>query len=165
MNKYLEPITMKKRHGFNFKARSAKRKLFKYIDSISPGFADMWEISNFLGYLRYCYMYDNNNDKFHLFIGTLPKNSKNMRAIVYKESGFTIKYVLKHNPSDASFNEIGIEITRNGHSMQETEQFQFYDGEYEFKDEYDEIKMQFITACLMNGVKELIRYYYDNKKF
>ena len=106
-------------------------------------------------------MYDN-NDSFHLFLGSIDKkyNVKNTLAMVYKENGFSIKFVLVISNK----NQINIEITRNGQSKNDIEKISFYDGEYKFKDIYDQEKMLFIVSCLMNGVAELVDYYYKNKK-
>jgi hypothetical protein len=60
--------------------------------------------------------------------------------------------------------QINIEIIRNAQNRKDVERIQFYDGEYEFKDEYDQEKMLFIISCLMHGVQELIIHYYKNKK-
>ena len=106
-------------------------------------------------------MYDN-NDRFNLFLGTIGKNYNpaNTMSMVYKEDGFSLKFVLCVGEK----NQINIEITRNGRSKNDIEKISFYDGEYQFKDVYDQEKMLFITSCLMNGVIELIEYYYKYKK-
>jgi hypothetical protein len=68
-------------------------------------------------------------------------------------------------PKDTG-NEITIEISRSVQgSRPEKEYFSFIDGEYTMKDQYDYQKMQFLVACLMNGVVELVKYYYKNKIF
>lgn len=159
INMFVKPIIMKK-HKHDFKAWRAKCKLVKQINKTSPSFNMMVMIHEFLNILRDSYMYDN-NDTFHLFLGSIDKryNSKNALAMVYKENGFSIKFVL-----DIEESIINIEIIRNGRSKNETERISFYDGEYQFKDIYDQEKMLFITSCLMNGVVELIEYYYKNKK-
>lgn len=159
INMFAKPIIMKK-HKYDFKAWLAKYKLIKQINKTSPSFNMMVEIHEFLNILRNSYMYDN-SDTFHLFLGSIDKkyNSKNTLAIIYKENGFTIKFVL-----DVETSQINIEIIRAGKSKSEAERISFYDGQYEFKDIYDQEKMLFITSCLMNGVVELIEYYYKNKK-
>ena len=101
----------------------------------------------------------NNNDKFHLFLGIDKKYTSNNLAIIYKEDGYIIKFVL-----NVEMTQINIEIVRSGKNKNETERISFIDGQYQFKDIYDQEKMLFITSCLMNGVVELIEYYYKNKK-
>lgn len=150
---------MKKRKH-DFKSWWAKRKLIRQLNKTSPSFNMMVLIHEFLNILRDSYMYDN-NDTFHLFLGSIDKryNPNNALAMIYKENGFTIKFVL-----DVEESQINIEIIRAGKSKNEAERISFHDGEYQFKDIYDQEKMLFITSCLMNGVVELIEYYYKNKK-
>lgn len=160
INVYIKPIILKKKKH-DFKAWLIKRKLIKNINKLSPSFSDMVEIHEFLNILRTSYMYDN-NDLFNLFLGAIGKNynPKNTLAMIYKEKGFSIKFVLVI----ADKNQINIEITRNGQNKNDIEKISFYDGEYKFKDIYDQEKMLFIISCLMHGVIELIEYYYKNKK-
>jgi len=160
INTYIEPI-IKKKKNHDLKAWIAKRKLIKKINKTSPSFSDMVEIHEFLNILRDSYMYDN-NESFHLFLGAIGKNysPRNTLAMIYKEQGFGIKFVLVIGNK----NQINIEITRNGQNKNDIEKISFYDGEYEFKDIYDQEKMLFIISCLMHGVIELIEYYYKNKK-
>ena len=160
INTYIKLIILKKKKH-DFKAWLIKRKLIKKINKLSPSFSDMVEIHEFLSILRTSYMYDN-NDSFHLFLGAIGKNysSRNTLAMIYKEKGLSIKFVLVI----ADKNQINIEKTRNGQNKNDIEKISFYDGEYEFKDIYDQEKMLFIISCLMHGVIELIEYYYKNKK-
>lgn len=159
VNMFVKPIIMKKRKH-DLKSWIAKRKLIRQINKTSPSFSMMVRMHEFLSILRNSYMYDN-NDSFHLFLGSIDKkyNAKNTLAMVYKENGFSIKFLLSIDTS-----EINIEIARNGKSKTEIEHISFLDGQYEFKDIYDQEKMLFIVSCLMNGVVELIEYYYKNKK-
>jgi hypothetical protein len=161
INMYIEPIMAKKKKH-DFKAWRKMRKLTKSIDKTSPSFDMMVEMHEFLILLRDIYMYDN-NDKFHLFIGTIPKGCDPRRtaAMIYRENGFSITYVLMKTGEGK---QINIEIIRNAQNRKDVERIQFYDGEYEFKDEYDQEKMLFIISCLMHGVQELIIHYYKNKK-
>ena len=168
INLFIKPILIKS-HKHDLKAWFVKRKLIKEINKTSPSFDTMHEIYGFLKLLREIYMYDN-NDKFHLFLATITKNtnSNNTFAMVYKEPGFTIKFVLvlKDNVDpDNVKKQINIEIQRSGQNKNDVERISFYDGEYKFKDIYDQEKMLFITSCLMHGVVELIEYFYSNKKF
>ena len=160
MNMFIEPIIQKKKK-FHLKSWIAKRKLVKKLNKTSPSFSMMVAIHEFLNILRNSYMYDN-NEKFHLFLGTIGKNYNpaNTMAMVYKEDGFSLKFILCIGEK----NQINIEVTRNGRNKNDIEKISFYDGEYQFKDVYDQEKMLFITSCLMNGVIELIEYYYKYKK-
>ena len=160
INEYIKPIIMKKRK-FDIKAWVAYKKIINKCKKISPSFDNMCTIADFIDILRESYMYGN-NDKFHLFTGTLPKGftRQNSCSMIYKENDFSIKFVLfKTNRT------INIEISRKGQTTTEKEQISFRDGEYEFKDIYDQEKFLFITSCLMSGVCELITYYFKNKKF
>jgi hypothetical protein len=63
-------------------------------------------------------------------------------------------------------NDIHIEINRNAQTnSSDTEKISFNDGEYVFKDIYDEEKFRTIISCIMTGVAELINYYYKHKRF
>ena len=60
---------------------------------------------------------------------------------------------------------VNIEIERRGQNTKsEKEYISFLEGEYQFKNTYDQEKFLFITSCLMDGVCELITYYFKNKK-
>lgn len=168
VNIFIRPILIKS-HKYDLRAWFAKRKLIKEINKTSPSFDTIHEIYEFLKLLREIYMYDN-NDKFHLFLATVTKNvnPNNTFAMVYKEPGFTIKFVLVFEDNidpDNIKKQINIEIQRSGQNKNDVERISFYDGEYKFKDIYDQEKMLFITSCLMYGVVELIEYFYSNKKF
>jgi hypothetical protein len=162
MNTYIEPIIMRK-HKFDIKALIAYKKLIKKCKKTSPSFDQMCEIAEFLEILRESYMYGN-NDNFHLFTGTLPKGYTRLNAcsMFYKEKdNFSIGFVLLKDGRT-----INIEIERRGQNIKsEKEHISFKDGEYQFKDIYDQEKFLFITSCLMDGVSELITYYFKNKKF
>lgn len=163
INMFIEPIIMK-RHNHDITAWFMKHKLIKIINKTSPSFKMMVQIHEFLSLLREVYMYDN-NDKFHLFLATEPKHSKKNNkslAMIYRENGFSIKFILILE--DSGRNQINIEINRKGQNSNDIEQISFYDGEYEFKSIYDQEKMLYITSCLMNGVRELVEHYYKYKK-
>lgn len=162
INEYIKPIIMRK-HKFDIRAWISYRKLIKKCKKLSPTFNQMCEIAEFIEILRESYMYGN-NDNFHLFTGTLPKgyNRLNACSMFYKEKdNFTIGFVLLKDDRT-----INIEIDRRGQTIKsEKERISFIDGQYEFKNIYDQEKFLFITSCLMDGVCELITYYFKNKKF
>ena len=162
INEYIKPIIMKK-HKHDIKAWIAYRKVIKKCKKLSPSFNQMCEIADFIDILRESYMYGN-NDNFHLFTGTLPKGYTRINAcsMFYKEKdNFTIGFVLLKDTRT-----INIEIDRRGQTIKsEKEYISFIDGQYVFKNIYDQEKFLFITSCLMNGVCELITNYYKNKKF
>ncbi len=160
VNQFIKPIIMRKRK-FDIKAYIAYRKLIKKCKKLAPSFKIMCEISEFLDILRESYMYGN-SDKFHLYIGTLPKNryKVNTCSMFYKEDGFSIAFLLyKENHT------VNIKIRRSGQNSSDEEQISFVDGSYQFKSIYDQEKFLFITSCLMNGVCDLIKYYFKNKRF
>ena len=117
----------------------------------------MIDIYNFLIILRNIYMYTN-DDKHNLFIATVPKHYD--AAMIYKENNFELKFILKKETK-----LIGIEITRNSNTTKDKEQIIFNEGEDIISSKYDEEKFLFIISCLMNGLTELIDYYYKYKKF
>ena len=162
MNEYIKPIIMRK-HKFDIKAWIAYKKLIRQCKKTSPSFNQLCDIAEFIDILRESYMYGN-NDNFHLFLGTLPKgyNKKNACSMFYTDKdNFSIGFILLKNSR-----EINIEIERKGQSIKSDKEFiSFVDGEYKFKNIYDQEKFLFITACLMDGVSELITYYFKNKKF
>ena len=152
-----------RKHKLDLKAWIAYKKLIKKCKKLSPSFDQLCEIAEFIKILRETYMYGNSED-LHLFIGTIPKGYSGDTAcsMFYKQKDhFTIGFVmLKPERS------INIEIDRKGQNIKsEKELISFIEGEYELKDEYDKEKFLFITSCLMDGVCELITYYYKNKKF
>lgn len=162
VNEFIKPIIMRK-HKFDIKAWIAYKKLIKKCKKLSPSFNQMCSIAEFIAILRETYMYGN-NDNLHLFMGTIPKGYTGSEAcsMFYKKKDhFTIGFVLIKNTRS-----INIEIERKGQNIKsEKELISFIDGEYQFKDIYDQEKFLFITSCLMDGVCELITYYFKNKKF
>ena len=162
-NVFIRPIMMKsKRHDFS--AWVEYRRAIKYCRKTSPSFDVMWDISDFIDLLRYMYCHGFTED-LHLFTGSNPKNEprSKCRCIVYNTDRFNISYMLMRKQDG---NEITIQISRSLQgSRPEKEYFSFMDGSYDFKDQYDYQKMQFVVACLMNGVVELLKYYYKNKIF
>lgn len=161
MNEFIKPIVMK-RNKHDFHAWIIKRKTIRAMKKISPDFSTLCRMAEFIELLRDMYMYSNTSD-FHLFTATYPRGytKANCCSMIYKESGFSITVVLL-----LETREINIEIARSSQSNKpDKEYIKFIDGEYECKDKYDEEKFSFIIACLMNGVSELIEYYYKNKRF
>lgn len=161
INEYIKPIIIRK-HKFDIRAWLAYKKIIRKCKKLSPSFNQMCDIAEFIELLRESYMYGN-NDSFHLFTGTLPKGYTKLNAcsMFYKEKdNFSIAFVLLKNSRT-----INIQINRRGQNITEKEEISFIDGQYEFKNIYDQEKFLFITSCLMNGVIELITYYFKNKKF
>ena len=156
INVFIEPIFLKKTK-FHLPSKIKLMKLKKKIRHVSPDFNTMIDIYNFLIILRNIYMYTN-DDKHNLFIATVPKHYD--AAMIYKESNFEIKFILKKETR-----LIGIEITRNCNTTKDKEQIIFNEGENIITSKYDEEKFLFIISCLMNGLVDLIDYYYNNKKF
>lgn len=164
-NIFIRPIMLKKKKH-DFSAWLEYRKSLKYCKKTSPSFEVMWAISDFIDLLRYMYCHGyTESDDLHLFSGTNPKNAprNKCRCIIYHTDRFTISYMLMVKENG---NEITIEISRSVQGARpEKEYFSFMDGEYEMKDNYDYQKIQFVVACLMSGVVELLKYYYKNKIF
>lgn len=162
VNEFIKPIIMRK-HKHDIKALKEYKKLIKKCKKLSPSFDQMCSIAEFLDILRESYMYGN-NDNFHLFTGTLPKGYTRVNAcsMFYKDKdNFSIGFILLKDTRT-----INIEIDRRGQTIKsEKERISFIDGQYEFKNIYDQEKFLFITSCLMEGVCELITYYFNNKKF
>lgn len=161
INFFVKPIIMRK-HKFDIKSWIEYKRVIKKCKKTSPSFDDLCEIYDFLTIIRKSYMYGNSLD-FHLFIGSIPKGytKNNSCSIFYKDNGFNIGFILLRDTRT-----INIEITRNGQSKKDDrELISFVDGEYKFKDIYDQEKFLFITSCLMDGLCELISYYYKNKRF
>lgn len=133
------------------------------MDTISPSFDTMLEIWKFIYIVRSAYMHSYyDGSPLHLFIGTTPKekNSFNTHSMIYKDKTFSIIFVLEERDK-----RINIEINRSLDNRNNAEKISFKDGEYEYKNLYDEEKFRTIVSCLMNGTKELINYYYKNKRF
>ena len=162
VNEFIKPIVMRKRK-FDIRAWIAYKKLIKKCKKLSPTFNQMCSIADFIKILRNTYMYSNNNN-LHLFTGTLPKGYTwdSACSMFYKvKDHFTIGFVLLKDTRT-----INIEIERLGQNIKsEKEYISFTAGDYEFKDVYDQEKFLFMTSCLMDGVCELITYYFKNKKF
>lgn len=155
VNMFIKPV-FDKRKKHDFKSYIELRKLIKKINKVSPSFDMMIEIYEFLKIIRNVYMYAD-YENHNLFLAETPKNYD--AAMIYKESNFTIKYVLKKKNK-----LIMIEITRNT-IKEDKEVISFCEGDEVIHDIYDEQKFLFIISCLMNSVVNLMKYYYTNKRF
>ena len=155
VNMFIKPI-FDKRKKHHFKSYIELRRLIKNINKTSPSFDMMIEIHEFLKIIRNVYMYAD-YENHNLFLAEIPKNYD--AAMIYKESNFAIKYVLKKKSK-----LIMIEITRNT-IKEDKEIISFCEGDDIIKNVYDEQKFLFIISCLMNSVVNLMKYYYNNKRF
>ena len=157
LNPFIEPIFNKKKKSIigYIKMKMLVRRLKK----TSPSFDMMIDIYDFLILLDKLYLYNNNNHH-KLFSATFPGGYD--AAIIYKEEWFTIKYILRKSDRMIGIN---IEKTCNnkGGARDKKETIQFIEGQAEINNKYDEEKFLFIISCLMNGLCELIEYYYINK--
>ena len=98
-----------------------------------------------------------NDESHYLFSATVPKGYN--AAMIYKEKNFEIKYILR-----TADKHISIQTSRNYRTSKESDTISFNEGDNIIKDIIDEQRFLFIIACLMNGLSELIIYYYNNKK-
>lgn len=156
INMLIEPI-LSKSSNYDFKSYIKLRKLIKRLKKTSPDYNMMSEIYKFLILLENIYMYGN-EEEHYLFSATVP-NGYNA-AFIYKEKGFNIKFILKDSDQ-----MITIVIDRTLRSKKESRKIEFKNGECIINNKYEEAFFEFIIACLMNGLIELIIYYYKNKKF
>jgi hypothetical protein len=162
INEFMEPIFMKKKKH-DFKAWRQLRKVLKRMDTISPDFDTLYKIWQTVNAFHECFMHSySDNSKLHLFLGTV-KNYTDSYAMIYKESDFTIKFILQFKNGAKIIN---LEINRSPDSRNtQPETITFEDGTYEYKDTLDMEKFAFIISCIMDGTKELMKYYYKNKRF
>jgi hypothetical protein len=163
-NEFIAPVFAKKKKH-DFKAYMTLRKTIKKMDKISPDFDTMYRIWECVSIFNECYMHTySENSEHHLFLATAPKNYSNFYCMIYKENNFSIKFALQRKSESKIIN---LEINRNtsGNSASTCEKISFEDGTYQIIDGVDAEKFMFIIQCLMNGAKELIVYYYKNKKF
>lgn len=162
-NEFIAPVFMKrKRHDFS--AWLMLRRTLKRMDKISPDFDTMYKIWEMVNIFHDCYMHTyTEKSNLHLFLGTIVKQYQDSYAMIYKENDFEIKFVLQLRDSDKIIN---LEINRTASTRNsQCEKITFTDGNAIMEYESDVEKFRFIISCLMNGAKELIKYYYDNKRF
>lgn len=155
INQFVEPIFIKKK-THDFHAWIKKRKLLKIIKNTSPDFDMMMDIYKFLSILHKVYMYP--SDKHLQLVQTMPKDCNG--AFLYEGDKFTLKFFLRNADRN-----IYIRIERYPRSKNEDTEISFQDGTYTIQNKYEEETFIFIIACMMEGVTELIEYYYKNKKF
>lgn len=156
VNIFIKPIFDKK-HKHDLHSYIELKRLLKKLKKTSPSFDMMMEMYDFIKLLENIYMYGN-NENHYLFSATIPKGYD--AAMIYVESNFEIKFVLKENDK-----EINIQTRRTTRSSNNnTNTIRFCEGDNVINDIYDEQSFLFIIACLMNGLSELIMYYYKNKK-
>lgn len=155
INMFIEPIFHKKYKHY-LPSYIELRKLLKKIKKTSPNFDMMIEIYRFIKLLEELYMYGN-DEKHFLFSASIPKGYD--AAMVYKEDNFEIKYVLRTQDR-----LICIQTKRSSRNNKAVDEINFHEGDQVINNVIDEQKFLFIIACLMNGLSELITYYYNNKK-
>ena len=158
VNMFIKPIFDKKKKHY-LPSYIELRKLLKMIKKTSPSFNMMMEIYNFIKLLESIYMYGNDDNHF-LFSATVPKGYD--AAMIYVEGNFEIKFVLRRT---LDIDEINIQTRRTTRSSNNiTKNISFVEGDDVINNKEDEQWFLFIIACLMNGVAELVTYYYKNKK-
>ena len=156
INRFIEPIINKKKEH-HLSSYLKLKSLLKMIKKTSPSFDMLMEIYEFLSLIESLYMYCN-DESHNLFRGV----GKSYPVIIYEEKGkFTIYFGLVEERK-----EITIEICRVLRSKKDREVITFRDGDDDvIQNKYDEEKFLFIISCLMNGLAELMEFYYKNKKF
>lgn len=145
------------------KSLLSKHRLIRKLDKISPDYKTLCDIWEFIFLMHTMYMHSYYKEtNLHLFLATVsPKFKDKYKCFVYREENFSITIML-----GKLSNDIHIEINRNAQAnSSDTEKISFNDGEYVFKDIYDEEKFRTIISCIMTGVAELINYYYKHKRF
>lgn len=155
VNMFIKPIFDKK-HKYHLSSYLELRSVLRNIKKTSPSFDMMMEMYEFIKLIEEIYMYGN-NEGHYLFSAIVPKGYD--AAMIYKENNFDIKYVLRRSDK-----HISIKITRASRNNKADEFISFNEGDNVIKNIIDEQKFLFIVACLMNGLSELIVYYYKNKK-
>ena len=159
VNIFIKPIFDKKYKHYLPSYIELKR-LLRMIKKTSPDFNMMMEIYNFIKLLEDVYMYGN-DPSHNLFSATVPKGYD--AAMIYAENNFEIKFVL--GKSINNDNEINIQTRRTTRSSGEkTKSLKFNEGDDIINNIEDEQFFLFIVSCLMNGVAELVTYFYNNKK-
>lgn len=156
INMFIKPIFDKK-HKHYLPSYIELKKLLKKISKTSPSFDMMMEMYEFIKLLEVIYMYGN-DENHYLFSATVPKGYD--AAMIYVENNFEIKFVLREEDR-----EINIQTRRTSRSSNaNTRNIKFHEGDNVINGTEDEQAFLFIIACLMNGLSELITYYYNNKK-
>ena len=159
INIFIKPIIDKKKK-YDLKSYLELRKLIKQLKKTSPDYDMLMSIYEFIRLLEDIYMYSSSDTTHNLFSGTLPTNNYDGGAFIYKEEYFNIKFLLRNQ--DRSIN---IETERQMKLKKEKNKISFRDGEAEINNKYEEEYFQFIIACIMNALIDLIKYYYKNKRF
>ena len=155
INMFIKPIFDKKYKHY-LPSYIELKSLLKKIKKTSPSFDMMIEIYEFIKLLERVYLYGN-SENHYLFSATVPKGYD--ASMIYKENNFEICYLLKKNGKEINIQTKG--TTRNGINKN---YISFHEGDNVINNKVDEQSFLFIVACLMNGLSELITYYYSNKK-
>ena len=159
VNIFIEPI-LEKKSKYDLKSYIKMKKLCKKLKKVSPDFDMLMAIHEFLLLIEMIYMHSNNDNGHNLFSATLPSQNFTGGAFIYKEANFQIKFVMRSTDKT-----INIEIERVLKSKNKRNTISFKDGEAVITNKYEEEAFQFIIACVMDGLIDLIQYYYKNKKF
>lgn len=159
INMFIEPIIDKK-SKYDLFSWIKMRKLCKKLKKVSPDFNMLMQIYYFLNLLSDLYMHSSNNESLHLFAATLPTQNYNGGAFIYEDKYFSMKFLL-----GAADRSIKIELETFNRNKKNKSIISFIEGESVINNKYDEEKFRFIISCVMDGVTELIQYYYNNKRF
>lgn len=159
LNIFIEPI-IEKKNKYDIKSYIKMKKLCRKLKKISPDFNMLMDIHRFLLIIEKIYMHSTNDDRHNLFSATLPSNNYDGGAFIYKEENFNIKFLLR-----CQDRTINIETERIMRNNKVKDKISFRDGEAIITNKYEEEAFQFIIACIMDGLIELIEYYYKNKRF
>ncbi len=163
VNEFMRPIFMKeKKH--DFRAWLMLRKVIKRMNKISPDFDTMYKIWQMVESFHSCFMHTYaESSPLHLFLGIISKGYGDSYAMLYKENDFIIKFILQFKDDHKIIN---LEITRSSNNRNiQPEKISFENGTYQCSNAVEMEKFRFIISCLMNGAKELMLYYYNNKRF
>jgi len=162
VNRFVHPIMIKsKKH--DFKAWLELRKIRKELRNTSPSYNMMIEMHEAVKICRECFLYANTLPFVLCKIDKKDRSYGNARAFGIVRD--RLKIIILLGDDDKITIEINMFSGDDKSLPSSIDRISFINGEYEFKDEYDQAKFQTIISLMMSEFENLLVYEYKNKLF
>ena len=142
-----------KKHYYSF------QELKDQLQHTSPGFQDLWDISDFLNIIEYTYFYDNTRESGFWSDGEFG-NGKTRFTIIEEDHNMEITCTL-----DEKDQHIIISMKKNNSNAKVAE-LEFKNGKWaSYRTDYDEILLDNIISIIWDRFIPLVSKYYEKYNF
>ncbi len=147
--------------------RQAKKHYYSFLDYMnqleksSPGFQELWDISDFLNIIEYTYFYD--NTKASGFWSDGEFGIGKTRFNIIKNN---IEIVCTLDEKDTHITLTVKKLSPDKNSSSKVAELEFKNGQWaSYKTEYDEILLDNIISIIWDKFIPLVERYYDDNSF